>query len=138
MNATTETEPPHYRHELYVHPQSLAQMRRIVACLVDLWDFRELTDAAALCAHELLTNVGRHTPSPRCTLTLRRRTDGVRITVGDSSPTPPTPRAPDWTAESGRGLALIGGLAANWGSEPAPYGKDVWADLRSSRRRSVA
>lgn len=51
---------------------------------------------------------------------------------------PPTPRAPDRVTESGRGLALIGGLATAWGSEPAPYGKNVWTDLRSSRRRSVA
>ncbi|MFJ6016601.1 ATP-binding protein [Streptomyces sp. NPDC092952] len=138
MTVTTEIEPPHYRHELFVHPQSLAHMRRIVSCLVDLWDFQELTHTAALCAHELLTNVDRHTPSPRCTLTLQRRTDGVRITVGDSSPTPPTPRTPDWVAESGRGLALIGGLAFDWGSEPAPQGKNVWADLRSSRQRGIA
>ncbi|MEU3219100.1 ATP-binding protein [Streptomyces sp. NPDC032161] len=137
MTVMAETEPPHYRHELFVHPRSLAEMRRIVRCLVDAWDFRELTDTATLCAHELLTNVDRHTPSPRCTLTLQRQPYGVRITVRDSSPTPPAPRVPDWVAESGRGLALVSGLAAAWGSEPAPYGKDVWAELRSARRTAV-
>ncbi|MET8707149.1 MULTISPECIES: ATP-binding protein [Streptomyces] len=124
-----ESAPPDYQQELVARPETLAIMRRIVSAHLDLWELRELSDAATLCAHELLTNVMRHTGSPRCTITLRRRPDGVRVTVSDSDTAPPERRDPVWEEESGRGVLLIAALAARCGTVMRRDGKDVWADI---------
>ncbi|MFD6803548.1 ATP-binding protein [Streptomyces cyaneofuscatus] len=111
MPVTAEPDPPDYRQDLVAHPESLVIMRRIVSAHVDLWGFRELSESVTLCAHELLANVDRHTGSPHRTITLRRRPDGVRVTVTDTNTDPPASREPDEYAEGGRGLALISGIA---------------------------
>ncbi|ESU50610.1 ATP-binding protein [Streptomyces filamentosus] len=100
---TTEPDPPDYRQELVARPETLAIMRRIVSAHLDLWDLRELSDAATLCAHELLTTVMRHTGSPLCTITLRRRPDGVRVTVSDSDTEPPSVAIPSGARRAGAG-----------------------------------
>ncbi|MFC8623176.1 ATP-binding protein [Streptomyces anulatus] len=79
-----------------------------------------------------VTNVMRHTGSPRCTTTLRRRPDGVRVTVSDSDTAPPERRAPEWSEKSGRGVLLIAALAAQCGTVMRQDGKDVWADIRAT------
>ncbi|MDJ1644723.1 ATP-binding protein [Streptomyces pakalii] len=135
---TTEPDPPDYRQELVARPETLAIMRRIVSAHLDLWDLRELSDAATLCAHELLTNVMRHTGSPLCTITLRRRPDGVRVTVSDSDTEPPERRDPEWSEESGRGVQLIAALAAQCGTVTRRDGKDVWADIRTTTTSAYA
>ncbi|MFJ9620758.1 ATP-binding protein [Streptomyces sp. NPDC101181] len=127
-----EPGPPDYRQELVARPETLAIMRRIVSAHLDLWDLRELSDAATLCAHELLTNVMRHTGSPHCTITLRRKPDGVRVTVSDSDTEPPERRDPEWDEEGGRGILLISALAAQCGTVVRRDGKDVWADILAS------
>ncbi|MBK6042340.1 ATP-binding protein [Streptomyces sp. MBT55] len=132
MTPTAEPDPPDYRQELVARPETLAIMRRIVSAHLDLWDLRELSDAATLCAHELLTNVMRHTGSPLCTITLRRRPDGVRVTVSDSDTEPPERRDPEWSEESGRGVQLIAALATQCGTVTRRDGKDVWADIRTT------
>ncbi|WP_432022838.1 ATP-binding protein [Streptomyces parvus] len=135
---TTEPDPPDYRQELVARPETLAIMRRIVSAHLDLWDLREPSDAATLCAHELLTNVMRHTGSPLCTITLRRRPDGVRVTVSDSDTEPPERRDPEWSEESGRGVQLIAALAAQCGTVTRRDGKDVWADIRTTTTPAYA
>ncbi|WP_405413320.1 ATP-binding protein [Streptomyces rubiginosohelvolus] len=140
---TTEPDPPDYRQELVARPETLAIMRRIVSAHLDLWDLRELSDAATLCTHELLTNVMRHTGSPLCTITLRRRPDGVRVTVSDSDTAPPERRDPERRdperrEESGRGVLLIAALAAQCGTVTRRDGKDVWADIRTTTTPAYA
>ncbi|MFI7327573.1 hypothetical protein ACIBQ3_23410 [Streptomyces rubiginosohelvolus] len=56
----------------------------------------------------------RHTGSPLCTLTPRRRPDGVRVPVSDSDTDtePPERRDPEWSEESGRGVLLIASIDA--------------------------
>ncbi|MFU0439064.1 ATP-binding protein [Streptomyces sp. KAI-26] len=138
MPVTPEPDPPDYHQDLVAHPENLAIMRRIVSAHVDLWGFRELADSVTLCAHELLANVDRHTGSPHCTITLRRRPDGVRVTVTDTNTDSPTPSDPDWATESGRGLALISGLAEHFGTVIRQGSKDVWAEILTSRPSALA
>ncbi|MEV7896378.1 ATP-binding protein [Streptomyces cyaneofuscatus] len=138
MPVTAEPDPPDYRQDLVAHPESLAIMRRIVSAHVDLWGFRELADSVTLCAHELLANVDRHTGSPHCTITLRRRPNGVRVTVTDTNTEPLEPSDPDWDAESGRGLALINGVAEHFGTVIRRDSKDVWAEILTSRPAALA
>ena len=54
--------------------------------------------------------------------------DGADLTVsiGDSDPTPPLAHDPSDSEESGRGLVLVRRLAASWGVDATPRGKQVW------------
>ncbi|WP_405803380.1 ATP-binding protein [Streptomyces sp. NBC_01187] len=128
-----------YRQELVVRPLVLGGVRRIVKAYVRLWGFAPLAETAALCVHELLTNVPRHTDSPQCELTLDRHPDRVRVTVSDSSRTLPAVREPDWVNESGRGLVLLDQMTDAWGADPNPDGgKDVWFEMRATPHREAA
>ena len=65
--------------------------------------------------------------------TLDAPIDKVMLAVTDPSNEAPTPRAPGWTGESGRGLQIVGALSYVWGWSPLEgRGKAVWAVLRCS------
>ena len=56
----------------------------------------------------------------------------VRVEVTDGNTTrPATADAPD-DAIAGRGLAIVGALAARWGVDPVDDGKAVWFELSIS------
>ncbi|WP_407647218.1 ATP-binding protein [Actinacidiphila soli] len=93
----------------------------------------DLSDAATLCATEMLANVHRHAGSPECELTLDRLPgagEGVRLAVSDQCGALPTPSAPQPWTETGRGLLLLAATAERWGTDLTPTGKQVWAVLR--------
>jgi anti-sigma regulatory factor (Ser/Thr protein kinase) len=56
----------------------------------------------------------------------------VAVEVLDSGPGVPVRREPGPGAESGRGLALVAALSADWGWTPARGGKIVWAEIAAS------
>ncbi|MET4673549.1 hypothetical protein ABID94_006465 [Streptomyces sp. PvR018] len=85
-----------------------------------------------------LADADRRTGSPHRTITLRRRPDGVRVTVTDTNTDPPTSREPDEDAEGGRGLALISGIAEHFGTVVRRDSKDVWAEIPTSRPAALA
>jgi anti-sigma regulatory factor (Ser/Thr protein kinase) len=128
-----EAAPQEYRHELTAAPQVIAGIRRVVSAYVVLWDFGHLAEVAALCTSELLSNVAKHVGSPECVLTVRRESDGVRVTVSDTSRVLPVVREPDWEAEGGRGLMVVGQVADGWGVELTDGGKDVWIEVRARK-----
>lgn len=134
MTTVAEAQAEQYRHELTAFPQVIAGIRRIVGAYVCLWGWEQSADDAALCVSELLSNVRKHADSGRCVLTLRRQVDGVRVTVSDTSAALPVVREPDWEAEEGRGLALVGSVADDWGAVPTATGKDVWFEIRARPR----
>jgi anti-sigma regulatory factor (Ser/Thr protein kinase) len=88
-------------------------------------------EVAILLTSELVTNAIVHVGGG---VELRVNGDAgvVRITVRDSSPTPPKPRTSDDRAVTGRGLGLVEQLAARWGTDltTSPRGKEVWFELR--------
>jgi hypothetical protein len=139
MTATAQPLPGQcHRQVVEVRAEAVARVRHDVGAYVRLWGFGELADAAALCASELLSNVGKHTDCTMCVLTLERRSRGVRVTVSDSSEKLPVVQAPDWAAEGGRGLLVVEGVADTWGAEPTGDGKDVWVELRAPDERRRA
>ena len=78
-----------------------------------------------LVVSELVTNAVLHA---RTTARFVLRWDGrcarVEVTDGDRQP----PRVPvEAPAVGGRGLFLVDRLSSEWGSDPAPSGKTVWA-----------
>lgn len=129
MMVMAEAEAREYRQELSVHPRTLVVIRRIVGMRVRTWGFGQLEEAVTLCVHELLTNVDKHAPTPRCVLTLQRETAGVRAIVSDPSTELPVLREPDWSAENGRGMVVLENLADAWGATLNSDGKDVWFEV---------
>ncbi|MDO0927983.1 ATP-binding protein [Streptomyces sp. TG1A-8] len=86
-----------------------------------------------LCATELLTNVidylGEGTP---VTVRVTGTDDGhTRVEVTDTDPRALPVLAPAaGTAESGRGLTLVGALSRRWGVDPGAGRKTVWCEVR--------
>ncbi|WP_265935512.1 ATP-binding protein [Actinacidiphila bryophytorum] len=95
----------------------------------------EVRDVAELLVSELVTNSVRHAcrPTGRLIAVGAEMDPGrlLRVEVADASDVPPVVRvgaAPE--AEGGRGLVLVGALAADWGTYPRQHvGKVVWFSL---------
>ncbi|MET9112454.1 ATP-binding protein [Streptomyces zhihengii] len=95
------------------------------------WKLGVLADDAVLVATELVANGAArtvHGMSVRLTVT-RIGDRRVRVTVTDLDPTLPQPRPPASDDESGRGLAVVAIVSAQWGVTPLDWGKRAWAEL---------
>jgi hypothetical protein len=133
-------------------PEEARTARQFVRELLMCWDLGYLSDDAELIIAELVVNAVRHglRAAPQAVasgaagapglagasalrLCLLRRVGEVMLAVTDPSNEAPTPRAPGWTGESGRGLQIVGALSYVWGWSPIEgRGKAVWAVLRCS------
>ena len=130
-------------------PEEARTARQFVRELLMCWDLGYLSDDAELIIAELVVNAVRHglRTAPQAVaagapgvggasalrLCLLRRVGEVMLAVTDPSNEAPTPRAPGWTGESGRGLQIVGALSYVWGWSPIEgRGKAVWAVLRCS------
>ncbi|NMR20393.1 ATP-binding protein [Cellulomonas fimi] len=80
---------------------------------------------------ELVANAALHGPTGgEVRVRARRAGDTVRVSVRDESTADPVVRHPEPTADSGRGMALVEVLAADWGVEHhGRDGKTVWFDV---------
>lgn len=97
----------------------------------------QLADIARLLVSETVTNVFEHTTVPRLVVQTTVWADRVMVSVQDNAPG----WLPGWGGpgaaaspfdECGRGLALLGGLAAKWGVSwegAPPEAKSVWFQL---------
>ncbi|WP_432097636.1 ATP-binding protein [Streptomyces sp. bgisy100] len=127
--------PPHrapgYSATLPREPGSAAIARRLVHVALAAWRLEELDEAAALIVSELVTNSVRHARSNSIRITVTRpEMMRVRIGVVDKSQQFPVPRESSAEDEGGRGLTLVETLSEGWGTDPLPWGKRVWAELR--------
>ncbi|MFJ7490886.1 ATP-binding protein [Streptomyces sp. NPDC097727] len=120
-------------------------MRDFVATVLWATGHPRLVDDARLCASEIVSNAYCHTASPqvRVEVTVNHRQVTVYVTDDEPGrlPTPPPPRTPapePEVAEGGRGLVLVDGLAARWGTTAheaqSPHAKTVWFTLAASGR----
>jgi anti-sigma regulatory factor (Ser/Thr protein kinase) len=111
--------------------------RRARKALDDLFSEPDdpIADDVRLAASELVNNVVQHTadggelrvwdPKPDVPLRLE-----VEDTECDTVPAIPTEPRDD----GGRGLAIVDAVADEWGVEPLPDGKIVWAEFDRHRR----
>jgi histidine kinase-like protein len=126
-------------------PEEARTARQFVRELLNCWGLGYLSDDAELIIAELVVNAVRHglrtapqavtsaSAASALRLCLLRRVGEVMLAVTDPSNEAPTPRAPSWTGESGRGLQIVGALSYVWGWSPLEgRGKAVWAVLRCS------
>lgn len=78
----------------------------------------------------MIANALEHAKA-RCTVTVRRVGERLRVEVADPDPAFERCGA-DPGATSGRGLILVEALAHSWGWHPAGAGKVVWFDFLES------
>ena len=110
-------------HEL----RSIAVARRAVGALCG--DFGgDLRRDVELCVSELVANAVLHARSA-VHLEANVRVGMVRIEVHDDSTVAPVVLEPSHDRAHGRGLSIVVALARDWGWEPVPGGKVVWAEL---------
>jgi anti-sigma regulatory factor (Ser/Thr protein kinase) len=105
--------------------------RRVVVDKVRTWGVpldEETVDAIRLVASELITNAVVHGEGP-VTVALYHRPGRLVIDVLDGNPSAPQMGCAQADDESGRGLALVGLLAARCAWEPSGHGKRVWAEI---------
>ncbi|MGW5264684.1 ATP-binding protein [Microbispora sp. NPDC004025] len=133
-------------------PTAPRRARAFVRCQLRGWELAHLAETAELVVSELVTNAVRATdavvsppvassmfPVALRTVALRVRVASGRrslfIEVWDVSDREPVQcgdvgDVEGELGEGGRGLALVGGLARDWGHYPAPdRGKIVWCEL---------
>jgi len=134
MTVTTTPRPtghPGYSETLPRESESAATARRLVRAACAAWRLDELADDGALIVSELVSNAVQHARSDALRVSITRPGAArVRLAVVDKSKAVPVPCEAGEDDEHGRGLALVGLLAESWGTDPLPWGKCVWAELR--------
>jgi hypothetical protein len=83
---------------------------------------------AELLTSEVVTNAILHAGSPP-ELAIRVSTRRIRVEVYDASLAVPVRCNPEPLVPYGRGMAVVDGLAADWGVDHLPRGKRVWFEL---------
>lgn len=124
-SATSCPLPPRY--------EAVGDARRFTRTILRAWDLDALQDGVELVASELVTNALRYALPEDATdgcvrLSLVRWSTRVVCAVRDPSSHGPVTKAPDFVAESGRGLHLVESFSETWGWHPlSGAGKVVWA-----------
>jgi len=108
---------------------SVAVARRFVREKLVEWGIDEPMDDALLVVSELAANALTHAESSY-RVRIAATGTALRIEVEDDGAGTPEPQPLTETEEHGRGLHLVGALAASWGMDAGVGGgKRVWADL---------
>jgi len=93
----------------------------------------DVRDTAVLMVSELASNSVSHA-STSFRVSVGVAGSVVRVEVADLDPTIPKPQDVTLRDLSGRGLAIVARLAADWAIEPAAGGKVVWFTLSTQAR----
>ncbi|MEO3806144.1 ATP-binding protein [Nonomuraea sp. B1E8] len=124
--------------DLPCSPIASSIARRWVAGMLTSWKLPLSPANEATIAEltsELVTNAVQHAAPPPCgssgiRINVRAGATTIWLAVCDHDPTLPTRRAPDFFAESGRGLFLVEAQADQWGAVQHENGKYVWFSLQ--------
>ncbi|MCX2971188.1 ATP-binding protein [Streptomyces sp. JHD 1] len=124
---------PAYSETLPRAGQSARSARRLVRDALSVWRLEPLVPDSELVVSELVANAVTHARGHVIRVKVTRLgASRVRIGVVDKSPARPTTRQSGTDDPRGRGLVLVDAVAANWGTDPLPWGKRVWAELIAS------
>lgn len=108
--------------------------RRFVARELTTLGYPELVEDARLMVSELVTNAITYVPGKPLWVDIRRAGKYAVLEVWDGSPEPPVAQDPDFLAQSGRGLHVIGELGIRCGYDTFCCGKVVWILLGSKNK----
>ena len=112
-------------------PEAVTAARRFVSAALPLGLDSEAVKDAELVVSELATNAVRHAFSA-FRLSVKHEGDNIRVAVEDAASTEPRERNPSPEERGGRGVAIVGKLASDWGYDLLDDGKVVWAELVES------
>jgi hypothetical protein len=127
------TGPQRYSDGYSPRDTAPSRARRDVTLCLRTWGLDALIDDAQLIVSELVANAVRHTHTRRIGVSVTRHPDHVRIVVTDTSRTLPALTTAIPEAEAGRGLLLVDQLTTRWGSRRFRTGKQVWAELTTTK-----
>lgn len=88
----------------------------------------ETIEVASIIVSELASNAVVHAGTD-FVVAVARTAGRLRLAVSDESARRPRVRTPAPDEPRGRGLGLVATFAADWGIDPTPPGKTVWAEL---------
>jgi anti-sigma regulatory factor (Ser/Thr protein kinase) len=132
---TTDREPPPAPNVAHHFDHDMAASRGARDALVGLVGTGKFADDVRLAASELVANVIRHTSDGGDLLAWD--TDPLRLEVHDTDPRIPqrlaAARPEALGGGGGLGLAIVDSLSTDWGAEPTPHGKVVWAEFQRPR-----
>ena len=109
-------------------PAAIRRARKTVSDQLWAWGLSSIVDDAEIITSELVTNAIEHGGGV-VELRVAALPHRVRISVMDGSPEVPQVATDRGLQVGGRGLALVERLAADWGHDVGPDGKEVWAEL---------
>jgi anti-sigma regulatory factor (Ser/Thr protein kinase) len=109
------------------NPLSVAAVRRFVRQCLGALDAETVEDGVLL-AGEVAANVVEHARTDY-QVRVTEQAGRARIEVADGSAVLPAVRDLADDSDRGRGLLLLGRIAAAWGVEERPGGKYVWFEL---------
>lgn len=107
-------------------PEEVRTARRLVAEAGERWDLgEEVVEVLRLVVSEVVTNAVNAVPGGLIEVRVERREGCVVLEVWDEGEVMAggEVRMPEGEVESGRGLAMVGVLAARWGVEAEPDGR---------------
>jgi anti-sigma regulatory factor (Ser/Thr protein kinase) len=110
-----------------MEPPAIRRVRHQLVDQLDAWGFVNGENAALVCS-ELVTNAVIHAGGA-VLITVTRLGPHLRIDVYDHGSAQPRVRTD--AGAGGVGLRIVTQLSEQWGSEPTPTGKCVWALLAS-------
>ncbi len=120
---------PRQERELPVSREAPALAREFLRGATCAEHHSEVLDDAVLMVSELVTNSVLH-GGPPVVVAVDCTEDTLQVRVRDGSSELPAARDAQQTDESGRGLALVAEMSADWGVDPVADGKNVWFVLR--------
>ncbi|WP_406268390.1 ATP-binding protein [Streptomyces sp. NBC_00191] len=114
-------------------PNGVCTLRRFVREQLTQWGIPALADEVQLAVTELATNVIKHVGAGAlATLVMEPRGSTLRVELHDQSYAVPVSIDPTCGAEGGRGLHLLEGMSAGWGTILTTTGKAVWCEFALS------
>jgi anti-sigma regulatory factor (Ser/Thr protein kinase) len=117
-------------------PTAVPAARHVVRDALGAWELTGLTEDAEVVISELATNAVLHARLAVIRVTVRRIDEHtVRLAVIDRSRDLPVLGSPSAEDVRGRGMGIVDALATSWGTDRLPWGKRVWAELRTHGER---
>jgi PAS domain S-box-containing protein len=127
------TRPATVRLEIGGDMREAGRARAVALDTLQAWgEPAPVADVAELVVSELVTNALRY-GAGQVVMQLSRHDDGLVVEVYDDGVGTPRRRRAAADEESGRGLLLVGAVAAAWGVRTRGGGKVVWCRLATAQ-----